>query len=164
MSDIYLKRIDSTLLYPPFLEKYRVLLTNCEKRGAIYYATNGLRSYKDQEKLYSYGRTDKTRGIVTKAPPGYSAHNYGVAADSCRDGDPGKEGLQPNWNIKEYAILAEEAKKLGLDAAYYWQNFKEGPHVQLDIKKQGITWPTLIAIIKKKGISGVFAYLNTFKW
>ena len=162
-TDELLKRIDTSLLYPPFYAKYRQLLDNCVKLGAIYYATNGLRSYEEQAKLYSYGRTDKSRGIVTKAPPGYSAHQYGIAVDACRDGDPGKAGLQPAWDIKEYEILAKEAKKLDLDAAYFWQNFKEGPHVQADIKRFGITWPILIELYKKQGISGVWKLFDKYK-
>lgn len=160
-----LRRIDTSQIYPPFLALVKLLVQNCHNRKADYYATNGLRSFEDQAAKYALGRTTGEKGhIVTKAPPGYSAHQYGVAIDFCFDADLAKPGLQPGWDIKDYKILAEEAVKLGLDAAYYWQSFKEGPHVQLNLRKYGIEWPKLIEIIKKNGLNEVWNYLDQYKW
>lgn len=164
VNDDFFKRIDVSQLHPSFVLLLDEMITNTTARGISYYATCGMRSFDEQAKLYAYGRTDPSRGIVTKAQPGYSAHQYGFAVDFTADGDPGKAGLQPSWDIKNYRILAEEAQKLGLEAAYYWQNFKEGPHIQLPLKSKGIGWDKLIATHKTDGLKGCWDIIDTFEW
>lgn len=156
-------RIDLDVLYPPFKEKYLQLLTNCQKRGATYYAISGLRSIPEQTELYAQGRT-KPGKIVTNAKPGTSAHNYSIATDSCRDADLTRAGLQPDWDMPSYLILAEEAVKLGLESAYYWASFKEGPHVQLPLSKHDITFLDLKKLYDHGGMSAVFDHLNKYSW
>jgi hypothetical protein len=131
----YFKRIDTTKLYPRFLELYHECLINCEKRGAIYIVTSGLRSLEEQKRLYDIGRTPESKArneeIVTKAVPGASYHNFGLACDAVRDGDEDKWGVQPDWSPTAYVVLADEAKKVGLNPGYYFKNFKgDYPHVQ----------------------------------
>lgn len=41
-----------------------------------------LRTFEEQQNLYAQGRT-KPGKIVTKAKPGFSFHNYGLALDFC---------------------------------------------------------------------------------
>lgn len=148
--EVLTKRVNLGELYPPFRTLYVQLLERCQsRRGVDYYAISGLRDYAEQRKLFAIGRIELADGswmedddpntkIVTKAPPGLSSHNYGIAADSCRDANLERVGLQPGWNIGDYMALAFEADALGLDAAYFWKKFTEGPHVQLDIARKGL--------------------------
>jgi len=154
-----LSRLAPHTLYPPFLARVELLSARCRERGRDYHAISGLRSMEDQAKLYAQGRTAPGK-IVTNAKPGYSAHQYGIAVDFCLDGDLTRAGLQPDWNIAGYDVLAAEARALGLDAAYYWQTFREGPHVQLDINARGLTFARLKAAHDRSGMPGVWTLLD----
>jgi len=78
-------------LWPPMQGAVRYLLAYCAYYGLEGSIVSGLRSLQEQERLYAQGRTqdEVTRrvskqgagGSVTDAPPGSSAHNYGLAVD-----------------------------------------------------------------------------------
>ena len=78
-------------LWPPFAEAVRYLLAWCQSYNLEAQITSGYRSCEEQAALYSQGRTPYeiahgvskhgTGGAVTDAPPGASAHNYGLAVD-----------------------------------------------------------------------------------
>lgn len=123
-----IRRINLDHLYPPFVSKALELLAACRARGADYFAISGYRSPQEQAALYFRGRT--TPGdIVTDAKPYYSSHNYGLAIDFALDADTQRAGLQPDWKPESYAILGEEAKRLGL---VWGGDFSrpDRPHVQ----------------------------------
>lgn len=177
MKSEQLVRINLWELYPPFVSKIQQLLENCFKLNAEYYAYSGYRSYDEQAAIYAKGRTvpcvncvakglkdPKCGHFETKAPPGWSAHNYGFAVDFALDGDLNKKGLQPDWDAKSYDLLAKEAEKLGLEAGQHWASFKDSPHIQVPLTKLGIKWPTLILILEKGGLKAVCAYLDKFKF
>ena len=165
-------KIDLELIYPAFRERILGLVANCHDLGADYYATSGLRSWKEQEKIYAQGRTIKCPGcaknpcghVISNAPPGWSAHNYGIAVDFARDKDLKKMGLQPDWDLKAYELLAVEAEKLGLEAGQHWAKFKDAPHIQMPLTKLGIKWPTLIKLYNEGQMRAVWSYLDKFKW
>lgn len=162
MSDLF-KRIDLSAIYPPLRAKVVELAENCRKRGVDYWAISGYRSPEEQAKLYFQGRT-LPGPKVTNAKPFTSYHNYGLAVDFCKDSDKKRDGLQPDWDVKEYAVLAEEAKKIGLEAGYYWLSFKDPPHVGLFITQHKIKLFQLEELYKKGGIPAVWAHLDKFKW
>ena len=69
---------------------------------------------------------------ITNALPGYSWHQWGEALD-CFWQVNGKA----NWDcdmlvngLNGYQVYAAEAKKLGLDAGFFWTSIKDAPHVQ----------------------------------
>jgi peptidoglycan L-alanyl-D-glutamate endopeptidase CwlK len=159
-----LGRINTRLLYPPFAVKLAALADRCEVNGWRYYATNGLRTVEEQDKLYSYGRTDMSRDIVTKARGGYSAHQYGVACDLCHDKDLAKPGLQPDYDKASYEVLAVEAAALGLEAGLRWASFPDAPHVQLPLKRHGLGWPALLDAYRKGGMSSVWRIFDRYQW
>jgi len=78
-------------LWPPFSEAVRYLLAYASYYQLEGQIVSGLRSNSEQAKLYAQGRTQSeilnrvslqgARGSVTDAPPGSSAHNYGLAID-----------------------------------------------------------------------------------
>jgi peptidoglycan L-alanyl-D-glutamate endopeptidase CwlK len=170
-----LSRINTSLLYPPFLKKIEELISNCQKLGMDYWVTSGVRTWAEQADIYAQGRTkpcpscvktnSKCAHIISKAPPGYSAHNYGIAVDFAFDLDINKIGLQPSWDKSKYKALADEAKKLGLESGYFWK-FQDVPHVQLPLDGNGITFKNLRAIyaLNSGGMVAVWKYLDGFKW
>jgi peptidoglycan L-alanyl-D-glutamate endopeptidase CwlK len=163
MTPDYFKRIDTTKIYPPLQKKIEQLLVNCSARGVDYYAISGYRSPEEQDGLYAQGRT-KPGNIVTKAKGGQSAHNFGVAEDCCKDKDRVREnGLQPDWDLTQYEVLAEEAEKLGLEPGYRWK-FQDADHVQLPLHKYGITFDQLYALYKQGGQPEVWKFLDQYSW
>ena len=84
----------------------------------------GRRTMEEQSALYQKGRTDGSKKIVTKARPGESYHNYGLAFD--------------------WVPLKRTAKNADLWVAN-WDDetaFKLGEHVGLSFGLVGISWET----------------------
>lgn len=167
------QRVDLTRLYPPFAALYLECLEACLRRSTPYYCISGFRDDAEQEALYAKGRKKLADGswvvvdasqIVTRAKPGESDHNFGVGADSCRDKDADRAGLQPGWAIADYEVLAQEAKRLGLNALYYSASFREGPHVGLDLARYGLSTKHLRAAHDRGGLSAAWALLDGYDW
>jgi len=78
-------------LWPPFAEAVRYLSAYASYLNLEASIVSGRRSNEEQAKRYAIGRTlDEIRRQVSKrigidvdtnAPPGHSAHNYGLAID-----------------------------------------------------------------------------------
>lgn len=161
---MYIDRIDTSLLYRPFLNKLIQLIVNCRLQGSSYIITSGFRSYQEQQALYDQGRT-KPGAIVTQAKPGQSLHNFGIAVDFTKDTDLIKPGLQPTWDPAEYKLLADEAIKLGLEPGLNWKAMVDAPHIQLPISSKAIKLVTLDAeYLKTNNTQLVFKYLNNYIW
>lgn len=124
-----LARIDTGLLYPPFLELLTRVLLECRQEGADYYAICGTRSATEQAALYFQGRT-APGAIVTNCQPWQSAHQYGIAVDLCRDADAVRAGLQPSWKREDYALLGRVCARRGLVWGGTFKFF-DAPHVQM---------------------------------
>jgi hypothetical protein len=97
-------RCDLSELEPEFREDMTALL---ERSPYGWVILSGYRSLLYQKALwedYRFGRKHPTTGERVPgdrgpraAPPGKSAHNYGLAVDVVLDIDPVKPGLQPSW-------------------------------------------------------------------
>jgi peptidoglycan LD-endopeptidase CwlK len=154
-------------LFPPFKTKVEQLLKNCLARGVVMIPYETVRSLEKQATYYRRGRSHeqviaaisslKANGAnyiastlenvgpqdgdkVTNALPGQGWHQYGMAVD-CYWLVNGKD----NWdgNATGYKVYAEEAKKLGLTAGFYWK-FKDSVHVQLSpLSKPPFDWKTI---------------------
>jgi hypothetical protein len=169
-----LKRIKARDLYPHLLGRVCSALEALAAQGHLFWITQGERTWEEQNKLYSYGRTDMSRGVVTKVSGGASAHNYGVAVDAAFDEDGDlKTGLQPSWDKPWMKIWADACQNMGLEAGYYWSGFFDGPHVQLPLINRGIlivpspkykTMPSLKETYQKGGKLAVFKLLDTKNW
>jgi peptidoglycan L-alanyl-D-glutamate endopeptidase CwlK len=176
MADSFYDRIDLLLLYPPFVEKLDELEERLIARGEVYVATSGLRTFEEQGDLYARGRgkgekkyNEKKYGkkgkYVTKARPGYSAHNYGIATDLAHDADRDiANGLQPDWTKANYEALAEEAEAVGLEAGHRWRGLSDSPHVQLPLSKHGLSMNDLYEAYQEGGIDAVHALLDEYEW
>lgn len=165
-------RIDLDALYPPFRTLACEVLSDLDARHLQYFAISGLRSIEDQRKLYAQGRIEEggrmivvdSSKVVTNARPGMSAHNYGIAIDVSKDANAERAGLQPDWNISAYEPYALACKDRGLDAAYFWTSFREGPHCQLNLRTFGISLSTLQRLYEQGGMGECWAYLDSFSW
>ena len=111
-------------------------LERCNSIGLDILITCTFRSWIEQEKLYSIGRTLPGKK-VTNARPGQSKHNNmidGRPASLAFDVVPMKSG-KPIWNDRDpiWGIIGEIGVELGLDWAGRWKSFVEYPHFQLNI-------------------------------
>lgn len=122
-------------LWPPFADAVRYLLAYAERRGlrGTIPATGGYRSMAEQARLFAIGRTrvEQLRkvkkhgrgGAVTDAPPGTSAHNYGLAIDV--------EG-------PDQAAIVRLARQLGFGTVSWDPAHIEYPGWQALLKQLGI--------------------------
>lgn len=99
-----------------------------------------IRTNAEQDKLYSYGRTDKSKKIVTKAKGGYSYHNYGLAIDIVllKDKDGNGTFETASWEtdvdfdgdgITEWEEVVSIFKFYGWEWGGDWK-FSDNPHFQ----------------------------------
>lgn len=143
-------------LMPEFADRVRQMVAAVNKRGHKIEVTQGLRTFAEQDMLYAQGRT--RRGpIVTNAKGGQSLHNYGVAVDFALmvNGKYTWPEHHPVWRI-----IGEEARKVGLEAGYWWKK-KDKPHVELP----GITWQELHKWHKYGGLNEAWKQLrNIFEY
>jgi peptidoglycan L-alanyl-D-glutamate endopeptidase CwlK len=154
-----LGRIDTSVLYPPYLELLNALLNACADRGQLYVATSGLRTYEEQTKLYAQGRTSEGK-IVTKAKAGQSAHNHGIAVDFAPHvGESYAGKLRPDYAASRYLALGQEAARLGLEWGGAWKSFQDNPHVQWRLP-QGITLGELDIAYRTSGIQAAWGLLR----
>lgn len=94
--------------------------------------TQGLRTFAEQDALYSLGRT-KPGKITTNAKGGQSVHNYGFAVDICLiiDGKIASWDTAKDWDNDRIADWHECVKvfaKYGWDWGGNWKTFKDFPH------------------------------------
>lgn len=114
--------------FEPFLQEAEAALA---AKGVVIEVISGLRSWSAQAALYAQGRTKPGR-IVTKARPGSSWHNYGLAIDLGLF----KNGLyldekSPVQADRLYAEIGRIAAKHGIEWAGNWKSFQETPHFQV---------------------------------
>ncbi len=113
--------------FEPFLQEVEAFLAPKNVRVEVI---SGLRSWSAQATLYAQGRTKPGR-IVTKARPGSSWHNYGLAIDLglFREGIY-LDSAQPGLANALYADIGWIAAKHGIEWAGTWKSFTETPHFQ----------------------------------
>lgn len=138
-------------LYPPFSSKVVQTIEDLyTQMGLRFYALSGLRTFEKQEELWKIGRDglDNIIGdIVTKAKPGYSWHNYGLACDCVLALDKERPALTLTWKdfvdlnkdgVNDWQTFGITAITNGLQWGGTFLTIKDVPHVQfhpgLDIK------------------------------
>ncbi len=128
------RRLDD--LQPEMKTLVLKLLNQAEDEGLDLLVTCTRRTLSEQEALYAQGRTTPGK-IVTRAKPGQSAHNYGLAVD-CVPMIAGK----PAWDSKHIAWqhYGNIVRAVGLEWAGDWTTFKEYPHAQV----KGFNYRTMI--------------------
>lgn len=171
--DTLIRRVDITRLYPPFAALWLEVISNCHDRGVDYFAISGFRDATEQASLYAQGRKTLSDGtwivsdsqkVITNARPMYSAHQYGIAGDVCRDKDVDRAGLQPGWSKADYEVYAVECAAVGLEAGLRWIPFADAPHAQLPLEKRGIGMARLKLLYERGGMPAVYELLDQFRW
>ena len=134
------------------------LIRRCWAENVFIVFTDGLRTNEDQAILYGKGRknyyyngksySNPAAKVVTKAKPGTSMHNFGLALDfvTC-DGF----GKNIDWVVgRNWKRAAAIAKELGFTWGGDWKSFYDAPHIEYS---RGFTasqiaagkWPTFKA-------------------
>lgn len=120
---------DVTKLHPDLQVLVEKLKTECAKKGLKIGISECVRTVTEQDKLYSYGRTDMSRGKVTNARgSSYSSmHQWGVAFDFYRNDGKGayydKDGF--------FRKVGQVGKSIGLEWGGDWKSIIDQPHFQL---------------------------------
>ena len=129
----------------PFIVQVELMLA---PKGVTVEVISGLRSWSAQSALYAQGRT-KPGKIVTKARPGSSWHNYGLAIDLglFRNGVYLDE-RKPAEADKLYAEIGKLAASHGIEWAGTWKTFAETPHFQVTF---GLTLADVRSRMEAKG-------------
>lgn len=91
-----------------------------------WYVLSGYRSMEEQQELYE----KYLAGGPKAAPPGRSAHNYGLAVDVVLDADGDKPGLQPSWDTKLPAWLRLRAVCYKHPRLKNGWSFGDWPHIE----------------------------------
>jgi peptidoglycan L-alanyl-D-glutamate endopeptidase CwlK len=129
----------------PFIVQVELMLT---PKGVTVEVISGLRSWAAQAALYASGRT-KPGTIVTKAKPGSSWHNYGLAIDlGLFKGGVYLDEKKPAEADKLYAEIGRIAEVNGIEWAGHWKSFQETPHFQITF---GLTLADVRARMEAKG-------------
>lgn len=114
------------LLYPPFLIRLVKGIKSAQRAGIPCRLFETMRTHDRQAHLYSKGRTSPGP-IRTKARPGRSWHNYGIAGDIAMY-------IDGKWSWDNERLFVEAAphfEKYGLQWYGRNKNFIELVHYQL---------------------------------
>lgn len=124
MANDPLHNIDVLQLDQGFHIKLVGFLGACAAHGLTLIGTSGYRSLGQQAKLHDA----YLAGGPLAAPPGVSAHNYGMAVDFLAIG-PGGKPIDSS-DAPEYVAMEEIAPRYGLNTGRSWPH-PDGGHVQL---------------------------------
>lgn len=129
-------------LHPKVRGDFKNFITDAENAlGITIRVTQGLRTFEEQQKLYDQGRTEPGK-IVTKAKPGSSYHQYGLAVDLVEVIDNGVD-----WEY-DMSKLVPFAEKYGIQwGGNFPGTFKDHPHFE---KHFGINWRQLLLLYEAK--------------
>jgi LysM repeat protein len=116
-------------LCPALIVRARAMLDLCAHAGLTILISQGLRTWEEQDRLYSIGRTVPPMGkVVTNAKGGQSYHNFGLAFDIVVLDSVGKadwDTNHPGWTA-----AAGIGKSVGLEWGGDFKSLKDLPHYQ----------------------------------
>lgn len=103
------------------------------QRGLDYKVICGLRSWEEQERIYAQGRTAPGK-IVTKARPGSSMHNFGLAIDmGVFRGKDYLDETEPKTADAFHREAGKLAEKHGLRWGGFFKTIYDAPHYELAV-------------------------------
>jgi peptidoglycan LD-endopeptidase CwlK len=125
-------------IYPELAEKVRQIASVLEEQGVVIRIVQSLRTWSEQDVLYSLGRDASGHvvnrsAVVTNCPGGKSYHNFGLAVD-CVPSDRGPGfPFDPDWNSGHdvWKKMVSAGLAVGLDSGATWRTFHDFPHFQL---------------------------------
>jgi peptidoglycan L-alanyl-D-glutamate endopeptidase CwlK len=136
-------------LHPRVQPYARSFIQKAAAAGITIKIISGLRTYADQNALYTQGRT-APGAIVTNARGGYSNHNFGLAFDI---------GIFSGSKYLEesplYAAVAPIALDLGLEWGGNWKTLQDLPHYQLrPAWAQSMTETSMLTELRRRKADG----------
>lgn len=155
---------------PQLAARVEAVAADLAKKGVKVAVTSGYRSKAEQKALYAQGRQPLSQvnslrkaagmapitakenlGTVTKAKPGSSLHNFGLAVDVV----PVENG-KPTWSPKDpktWNTIAAAAKKYGLTPGPAWDK----PHYEL---RNGLSIGQIRNLENRVGLGGLWNAVN----
>ena len=144
------ERVISTL-HARLRDKARQLVQSAGAKGIKIKVISGLRTYDEQNALYSQGRTSSGK-VVTNARGGYSNHNFGVAFDVGVFSADGKY-LDES---PSYKTVGQLGKSLGFEWGGDWSSIQDQPHFQLrPLWAVGMRESEMLAEMRRRKSAGV---------
>lgn len=131
-------------LYPPFGKLVSNGINRCREKGLLVSAFETLRSLDRQEEQFTLGNS--------KAAPGLSFHNWGLAVDIAFQPIVGRWTWQGDW-----ASVGKIMLDIGLEWGRDFKRFPELCHFQ---KTYGYTIEQIKSVGDVHGIDGVWAFLD----
>jgi LAS superfamily LD-carboxypeptidase LdcB len=127
------KRIQK--LHPKIRQMVINFITDAQDRGYKLRVTSGLRTFQEQQALYSKGRPNGKK--VTNARPGTSFHNYGLAIDVVEIGPTkGMNGFKKGYDKTRW----DEIGKIGKEHGFFWggdfRSLSDKPHFEFNNEKK----------------------------
>lgn len=131
--------IDINKLHPAIRERTVKFLAGAKEKQIDLRLTFGMRTFAEQQILFNQGRT--TPGsIVTKARPGESFHNYGLAIDvipflksEIIVGGKLVIKYKPDWNTRLWPTISTLGKLNGFEWGGDWKTIVDRPHFQYPV-------------------------------
>jgi len=111
---------DLTKLYPVLRDRVEQLLAQAQDEGLNVAVFEAYRSFEEQQERYDRG--------TTRARPGYSWHQYGLACDLVFKDENGNWSWGQGFNWQR---LGEIGKGLGLEWGGDWTVLLDMPHFEL---------------------------------
>ncbi len=126
------------------------------------------RTEEQQLVYYMKGRKKNSSGdwimvqpklVVTRCPPGYSWHNYGLAIDVAFEGDdPYLEDAAPEECEVVWEAFGSEMVEAGLVWGGHFTHIVDRPHVE---QNYGLTLTEAIALNQRSGPMGVWSRIDS---
>lgn len=120
-------------VHPVLAERVRQMAEMLDGENITIRVTCGLRPWKMQAELYQDGRDSKGNivdlsKVVTRAKPGHSYHQFGLAVDVA----PFDGGI-PDWNANHPAWkrIVAVGESCGLTSGTTFRTLPECPHFQM---------------------------------
>lgn len=135
------------LLFGPLRTRLDLGLAQARKAGLVVHPFETYRTNYRQGLLYAQGRTAPGK-IVTRARPGESWHEYGLAVDLAFDRIPETPRIEWTWESNRWADLKAIMQGVGLETISW-----EAPHVQLTA---GMTVAEAERILESDGLMAVW--------
>lgn len=147
MDDYQRPNRNTGLLYPGMLPRWFRLCTDMKEHFGEIILNEGYRSFKRQQWLYD--APQRGEPLVTRATPGNSLHQYGLAIDIKFAGhDPYSENHQ--WSDFERLARAHGFETIS------WERV----HIQM---RFGLTLAEIQKIHSNYGVSGVWARIDQIR-
>ena len=148
-------------VYPGLADKVRSMAQTLETEGIDIRVTQSLRTWTQQQALFNQGRDANgniidLEKVVTKAPPGYSWHNFGLAVDVAPITPQGID-----WNTKH--PVWQRIVSVGLSVGFTtgeegadWRTFPDWPHFELTGRFPIIPDDEARTILRSAGLQAVW--------